>query len=134
MEETKHPTMPTKLNLLASSVLRGIQMLFAIVVIGLSVTLVKGHNDHNGFTGLSKPPTILPLATAIGALSLVTAVFSLFVSWTDLLREYIEMLVDVVVIMANITGGTVRIVGMWKLMSVLTRTDYHHQTQRQELQ
>jgi hypothetical protein len=111
-------------NLLASSVLRGVQILFAIVVIGLSVTLIKGHNDHNGFTGLFKPPTILPLAAAIGALSPVTAVFSLSVSWTDLLRECIEMLVDVVVIMANITGGTVCIVGMWKLGSVLTRTDY----------
>jgi hypothetical protein len=101
--------MSSKLNLLVSSVLRGFQTLFAIIVLGLSVTLVKDHNNHDEHEGYPGPPAILPLAAAIGALSLVAAVFSLAIAWTDFLREYIEMLVDLVVIMANIVGGTVGI-------------------------
>jgi hypothetical protein len=115
---SSHPTMASKLNLLASSVFRGLQMLFAVVVVGLSVTLVKNHNNHNDHEGYPGPPIILPLATALGALSLVAAVLSLAIAWTNFLREYIEMLVDVVVIMANIVGGTVCIEHVVKTLSV----------------
>jgi hypothetical protein len=52
-------------------------------------------------------PWTLSLATAIGALSLVAAVFSLVIAWTNLLREYIEMVVDVIVVVANMVGGVV---------------------------
>jgi hypothetical protein len=101
--------MPSRVNIFASTVLRGLQMLFSLVVIGLSVTLVKNHNNHGGEEGYPGPPTILPLSTGIGALSLVAAVFSLAIAWTNCLREYIEMVVDVVVIAANVVAGTVRI-------------------------
>ena len=99
--------MSSKCNLLVSSALRGSQALFAIVVLGLSVTLVKDHNNHDGIQGYPNVPTILPLAAAIGSLTLVAAVFSAVVAWTNFLREYMEMLVDAVIALANIVGGTV---------------------------
>ena len=101
------PTMQSKCNLITSSVLRGFQMLLAVVVLGLSVTLIKDHNNHNRISGFSSAPVILPLGVAIGAVTLVTAVFSLTVAWTNFVHEYIEMLVDVVIIMANVVGGMV---------------------------
>jgi hypothetical protein len=96
-----------KCNIITSSALRGLQILFAIVVLGLSVTLVKDHNDHGGDLGYSSVPAILPISTGIGAISMVAAVFSLTIAWTNFLREYIEMLVDVVIVLINIVGGTV---------------------------
>jgi hypothetical protein len=103
------PTMPSRVNIFASTALRGLQILFSHIVIGLSVTLVKNHNNHGGEEGYPGPPTILPLSTGIGTLSLVAAVFSLAIAWTNCLREYIEMMVDMVVIAANVVAGTVRI-------------------------
>lgn len=100
--------MQSRFNLLSSSGLRGLQMLFGIVVLGLSITLIKGQSKRwdDGRTAPA-PPTILPLAAAIGAVSLAAAIFSLVIAWTNLLREYIEMAVDVVVILLNIVGGVV---------------------------
>jgi hypothetical protein len=106
--------MPSKLNL-SCSLLRGLQILFALVVLGLSATLVTTHNrtaveysknNEEGVT-FSRAPASWYLAAAIGALSLVAAVFNLCISWTEFLREYVEMFVDVVVFVANIIGGTV---------------------------
>jgi hypothetical protein len=99
--------MPPKLNLVTSSVLRGFQMLFASVVIGLSVTLSKTYNNQYAFDAYTRPPTLLLLCTAVGGLSLVAAIFNFVVAWTECLREYIEMLVDIVVILANLVTGTV---------------------------
>jgi hypothetical protein len=82
--------MQSKINLLASSALRGLQMLFGIVVLGLSVTLVKDHYDHRNWDdryGISKAPFILSLAAAIGGLSLVAAVFNLTIAWMEFLNR-----------------------------------------------
>jgi hypothetical protein len=102
--------MQSKINLLASSALRGLQMLFGIVVLGLSVTLAKDHYDHRNWDdryGISKAPFILSLAAAIGGLSLVAAVFNLAIAWMEFLKGYIEMIVDVIIIVANVVGGSV---------------------------
>jgi uncharacterized membrane protein len=106
--------MSAKTSLLTCSLLRGLQILFAIVVLGISATLVKTHNSvadaerkaQNGAT-FSKAPAILSLFVAIGAFSLIAAVFNLCISWTEFLREYVEMFVDLVVILANAVGGMV---------------------------
>jgi hypothetical protein len=99
--------MPSKVNLVAGSVLRGLQMLFSIVVIGLSVTLVKDHIGHRDTKDFPGPLAILPLSTGIGAVSLVAAVFSFVIAWTNFLHEYFEIMVDVVTIAANVVGGIV---------------------------
>jgi hypothetical protein len=103
-------------NLICSSLLRAFQMLFAIVVLGLSTALLKTHNDplvlaaaHWLDWTTTNTPAILPLAVAVGSLSLVAAIFNLTIAWTDFLREYIEMLIDMVVIGANLVAGTVSI-------------------------
>jgi hypothetical protein len=88
-------------------------MLFALVVLGLSATLVAKHNDgikqnsteHQQISGV---PMVLVLATTIGVLSLVTAIFNLIIAWTEVLREHVEILVDLVVMVANVVCGTVR--------------------------
>jgi hypothetical protein len=116
------PTMRPKLSLLSNSALRGLQMLFAIVVLGLSATLTKTYTlgIETETYGNFRAPTSLTLATAVGGLSLVAAVFNLVVAWTDCLREYIEMLVDVVVILANMVAGTVCITLMREEIPKLT--------------
>ena len=87
--------------------LRGIQSLLGFIVLGLSVTLFKDHNDPNGVSGFTAAPLILPLSAAIGAFTLVAAVFNTLIAWTEFLKEHIQMLVDVVIIMVNLIGGTV---------------------------
>jgi hypothetical protein len=47
------------------------------------------------------------LSAAIGAITLVTTIFNLIIAWTNFLQDYIEMAVDVVIIVANMAGGTV---------------------------
>jgi hypothetical protein len=81
--------MPSNLNLLCCSLLRGLQILFAIVVLGLSVTLITSHNrtadmlsKNDDGVKFSRAPASLYLAAAIGALSLVTAAFNLCISCT----------------------------------------------------
>jgi hypothetical protein len=95
-------------NLIIASVLRGFQILFSLFIFGLSIMLVNDHNLHSGQPGWPRVPIVLPLAIAIGALSLLAAVFNLVIAWTEYLREYIEMAVDVVVVIANMVGGVVR--------------------------
>jgi len=116
--------MQHKRNLLTISILRAFQMLFGIVVLGLSVTLIKDHNnhdyDHDSDHTYSAVPLILPIGAAIGALTLVAAVFSIAIAWTNFLREYIEMLVDVVIVVMNIVGGTVCLVRMMTVKWLLT--------------
>ncbi|KAF2823472.1 hypothetical protein CC86DRAFT_409383 [Ophiobolus disseminans] len=99
--------MQHKCNLITSSVLRGFQILLSIIVLGLSVTLFKNYNTQPPIPDLSKAPMILPLGAAIGSLSLIAAVFCLAIAWTNFLREYIEMLVDVVIVVVNVVGGMI---------------------------
>lgn len=102
--------MRPKLNLIIGSGLRGLQVVFALVVLGLSATLIKTHGTNGEgyweYKTSGIPPT-LSLATAIGAVTLMAAIFNLVVAWTDLLREYIEILIDLVIMVANVVCGTV---------------------------
>jgi hypothetical protein len=104
-------TMRERLDLLSGSVLRGFQMLFFVVVLGLSVTLVKHYGDGWEQQDQQRPsaPWTLSVATGIGALSLVAAVFSLVITWTNLLREYIKIVVDRIVVVVNVVGGVTSI-------------------------
>lgn len=99
--------MKHKVDLFVSSGLRGFQMLFAVVVLGLSVTLIKGHYDSHKTLPLPAAPFVLPLSAAIGAITFVAAIFNLAIAWTNFLRDYVEMLVDMVIIVANMAAGTV---------------------------
>lgn len=91
--------------------MRGFQMLLAIVVLGLSVNLIKDHNNHvltNDYDYTYSPaPTVLSISAAIGGVTLVAVALNLVVAWTGCLREYIELLVDVILVVANLIGGIV---------------------------
>ncbi|KAH8723894.1 marvel domain-containing protein [Phaeosphaeriaceae sp. PMI808] len=98
--------MSSRYRLFTIIALRGLQIIFAMGIINLSITLIKEHNAHAN-SGRSRFPITLPAVTAIGILSLVAAVSNFFTSWTNFLYEYMEMIVDAAIIMMNIVGGTV---------------------------
>lgn len=99
--------MKEKIDLLAVLGLRRFQMLFGIFVLGLSVTLVKGHYASHGILNYSGVPLILPLSAAIGVFTFSVAILNLAIMWTNFLRDYIEMVIETIVIVANMVVGTV---------------------------
>jgi hypothetical protein len=101
------PINMSRVNLLVVSGLRGFQILFAVVVLGLSVTLIKGHTTIEDSRVKTGPPPMLSLSVAIGAVTLVAAIASLAIAWTNCLREYIELVIDVTIVVVNMVGGTV---------------------------
>jgi hypothetical protein len=93
-------------TLLPSCILRGLQALFAIIVLGLSVTLIKGHNPKH-FSDVSHVPKLLPLAAGIGGLTLGGAIAGFVLACTEFLRGYFEIVIDFAVLLANLVGGVV---------------------------
>lgn len=85
---------------IANLVLRGFQALFAIVVIGLSVTLIRGH--HWGSL-----PWQLGFACFAGGLAFVAALIGLAGSFFSLLEGMIGLIIDGVVAVVNILGGII---------------------------
>lgn len=80
--------------------LRGAQALFGIVVLGLSVTLLRGH--HWGDT-----PAGLGYGAFVGGLSVIGALIGLAATWFDFLGGLVGLVVDVIVALVNIAGGVV---------------------------
>lgn len=97
-----------RVKLLVAFGLRGFQMLFAVVVLGLSVTLIKGHTTFEDSRVKTGPPPMLSSSVAIGAVTLIAAVASLSIAWTNCLREYIELVIHVIIVVVNMVGGTAR--------------------------
>lgn len=83
-----------------SLVLRGFQFLFGIVVLGLSVTLIRGH--HYGST-----PASLGFGAAVGGISILASLFGIAATWISFLEGIIGLAVDSVVALINIAGGVV---------------------------
>lgn len=84
--------------------IRGTQALFAIVVFGLTTSLIKGH--HLG----SLPHTLIFVALVSG-FSLTGAAVGIIANWATKLQGQIEVLVDAVVVILNVAGGTVSLKG-----------------------
>lgn len=85
---------------IANLVLRGFQALFAIVVIGLSVTLIRGH--HWGSL-----PWQLGFACFAGGLAFIAALIGLAGSFFSFLEGMVGMIIDGVVAVFNILGGII---------------------------
>ena len=81
-------------------VLRGVQALFGIVVLGLSVTLLRGHHWGDA-------PASLGYGAFVGGLSILGALIGLAATWFDFLGGVIGLIVDAVVALVNIAGGIV---------------------------
>lgn len=85
---------------IANFFLRGAQAVFAIVVIGLSVTLIRGHH----FGSL---PWQLGFAVFAGGLAFVAALVGLAGSCISFLEGTVGLVVDGVAALINILGGIV---------------------------
>ncbi|KAF2275922.1 uncharacterized protein EI97DRAFT_433858 [Westerdykella ornata] len=79
-------------------VLRGAQLLFAIVVLGLSVDLVRGHN-------YGSLPVTLGFAAFVGGVSVVGALLGLAATWVEALNSIIGAGIDIIVALINLAGG-----------------------------
>ena len=90
------------LSSLFNFVLRGAQALFGIVVLGLSVTLIRGH--HWGDL-----PASLGYGAFVGGLSFVAALIGLAATWFDFLGGIVGLVIDGIVALVNLAGGVVRI-------------------------
>lgn len=82
--------------------LRGVQALFGIIVLGLSVTLIRGH--HWGSL-----PAGLGYGAFVGGLSFVAAFIGLAATWFDFLGGMVGLVIDGVVALLNLAGGVVSI-------------------------
>lgn len=56
---------------------------------------------------LSRAPALLPFSAGIGSVTLTGAVISLVLGWTEFPRGYFEVIIDIVVLLANVVGGVV---------------------------
>ncbi|KAF2632600.1 hypothetical protein BU25DRAFT_357151 [Macroventuria anomochaeta] len=78
--------------------IRGTQALFAIVVFGLSTTLIRGH--HYGSL-----PVTLGFVAFVGGLSFVAALLGIATHWMQALQGPAGVLMDGVIAGINIAGG-----------------------------
>lgn len=109
--------MSLRTNLWINTALRALQMLFGIIVLGNSVTLAKGFYDgvdperkdtyEAAELKYSSVPFILPWASTVGALTFIAGGVSIFIAWTEYFGEYVEMLIDAIIVFANVVAGTV---------------------------
>ena len=92
-------------TLIPSSILRALQALFGIIVLGLSITLINGHNPSS--SPVPTVPTLLPFSAAIGGVTLAGALAGFVLAWTEFLRGYFEIILDIFTLLANLVGGVV---------------------------
>jgi hypothetical protein len=82
--------------------LRGLQALFGIVMLGLSVTLIRGH--HWGDF-----PSALGYAAFLGGISILAALIGLAATWISFLEGIVGAGIDGIVAILNLAGGIVRL-------------------------
>lgn len=78
--------------------IRGVQALFAIVVFGLSTTLIKGHK-------VGSLPLTLGFVAFVGGVSFVAALLGIASHWIKVLQGKVGMVVDAVIVGLNLAGG-----------------------------
>lgn len=80
--------------------IRGTQALFAIVVFGLSISLIKGHH-------VGSLPNTLGFVAFVGGLSFVGALLGIAAHWIVVLQGQVGVFMDAVISGVNIAGGIV---------------------------
>lgn len=90
------------LSTIANWALRGAQGLFGIVILGLSVTLIRGH--HWGDL-----PSSLGYSAFVGGITILAAGLGFAGSFISFLQGVIGMGIDAVVAVASLVGGIVRL-------------------------
>jgi hypothetical protein len=81
--------------------LRGLQFLFGVVILGLSITLIRGH--HWGSL-----PASLGYAAFVGGLTILGALIGIAGTFVSFLEGIVGMAFDGLVAILNIIGGIVR--------------------------
>ncbi|KAJ4984133.1 hypothetical protein SVAN01_10365 [Stagonosporopsis vannaccii] len=77
---------------------RGTQALFAVVVFGLSTTLIKGHK-------VGSLPSTLGFVAFVGGISFVAALLGVASHWIQVLQGKVGVLMDAVIAGLNVAGG-----------------------------
>jgi hypothetical protein len=83
-------------------ILRAFQFLFGVIILGLSVTLIRGH--HWGSL-----PSSLGYGAFLGGISILASLIGLVATWVTFLEGIVGAVLDAVVAILNIAGGIVRL-------------------------
>lgn len=87
-------------NAIITFALRGAQLLFSVVVLGLSVGLIKDHK-------IGSLPIPLGYAAFVGGITLLGAFIGIASNWVELLQGIIGAGIDAFLTLLNIAGGIV---------------------------
>ncbi|KAF2691648.1 hypothetical protein K458DRAFT_285832, partial [Lentithecium fluviatile CBS 122367] len=83
----------------------GFQLLFSVIVLGLSIGLLRGQGP--GDEGYSSTPITIRFAVFVGAISLVTGFIGVAAEWVSALQGKIMLVIDGIITVINIAGGVV---------------------------
>ena len=92
---------------LVSFALRGFQVIFAAVVLGLSVSLIRDQGYKFGTDERYSSPIILRFAAFVGGLTLLTAFVSIAAEFVSALQGKILFVIDAIITLINVAGGIV---------------------------
>tara|TARA_R110002003_G_scaffold288_4_gene18346 strand:- start:3111 stop:3413 length:303 start_codon:yes stop_codon:yes gene_type:complete len=81
--------------------LRAFQALFGIVILGLSVTLIRGHYWGDFPSGLG-------FSAFVGGFTFLTALVGLAATWVSVLEGIVGLVIDSITTLLNIAAGIVR--------------------------
>jgi hypothetical protein len=82
--------------------IRGFQILFAAVVLGLSVGMIRGQ-----WEGLNSPIS-LRYTAFVGGVSFLGGVIGIATEWISVLQGMVGLIIDGLITLLNIAGGVVR--------------------------
>ncbi|KAF2741384.1 hypothetical protein EJ04DRAFT_571486 [Polyplosphaeria fusca] len=85
---------------IANLAVRGFQVLFAIVVLGVTGTLISGQD-----TRLEKVPATYGFITFAGAVAMIGAAVGIAANWVEMLNGAITWGVDGVIALINLAAG-----------------------------
>jgi hypothetical protein len=84
--------------------IRGFQIIFAIVVLAVSISLVKGQAHYESIT---RPPVLLRYAVFAGAITLFASIVGIASQWVKALEGKVILLIDITIGVVNLIGGIV---------------------------
>jgi hypothetical protein len=87
-------------NPLLNFVVRGFQALFGIVVLGISVSLIRGHH-------IGSLPASLGFSAVVGGVTILGAALGVAALFLSFLDGMVGLIIDAVVALINAAGGIV---------------------------
>lgn len=82
--------------------IRATQAFFAIVVLGISCSLIKGNQKD------ASPPSTLGFVAFIGGISFVASLLGVAAHWIQILQSNLGIFIDAAMVGLNVAGGIVR--------------------------